>query len=196
LVELAASGYTDKEIAVRLKISEGTVATYWERIRAKLGPHHRSELVALCTQEAAEVEAAQLRDEIRDLQSQLRQSESEREHERQLSALSPTPLLTVRCDGRIDDLNPAAEELLGYAADTLRGRCVSILFPEYLQDAYYRELVAVCEAKDDGEPHRRCLRIRTADARRLAVRLFIVRHCEPPGFVLACSVDETPMITR
>jgi len=46
VVELAAQGLTDKEIASRLKISRETVMTYWKRIRARLGGVSRAEIVA------------------------------------------------------------------------------------------------------------------------------------------------------
>src|SRR5688500_6082165 len=39
---LAAEGLTDKEIADRLGLSPGTLRTYWERTRAKLGAKTRS----------------------------------------------------------------------------------------------------------------------------------------------------------
>jgi len=43
---LAASGLTDKEIAVRLGISPDTVGTYWRRILAKYQAASRTEVVA------------------------------------------------------------------------------------------------------------------------------------------------------
>lgn len=46
VVELAAQGLTDKEIAARLKISRETVMTYWKRIRSRLGGVSRAEIVA------------------------------------------------------------------------------------------------------------------------------------------------------
>jgi len=47
VVELAASGLSDKEIALELQISKGTLTTYWARIRRKCPAKSRSELVAL-----------------------------------------------------------------------------------------------------------------------------------------------------
>lgn len=43
---LAASGLTDKEIAVRLEISPDTVGTYWRRILGKYQASSRTEVVA------------------------------------------------------------------------------------------------------------------------------------------------------
>jgi DNA-binding CsgD family transcriptional regulator len=43
---LAAEGLTDKEIAKHLSLSQRTIGTYWERMRQKLGPFSRTQLVA------------------------------------------------------------------------------------------------------------------------------------------------------
>ncbi|RYG44918.1 PAS domain-containing protein [bacterium] len=43
---LASEGLTDKEIARSLNLSRRTIGTYWERMRAKLGPFPRTQLVA------------------------------------------------------------------------------------------------------------------------------------------------------
>lgn len=43
---LAAEGLTDKEIAKHLNLSQRTIGTYWERMRLKLGPYSRTQLVA------------------------------------------------------------------------------------------------------------------------------------------------------
>jgi DNA-binding CsgD family transcriptional regulator len=37
IIELASQGYTDKEIAEKLKISEYSINAYWRRMREKLG---------------------------------------------------------------------------------------------------------------------------------------------------------------
>lgn len=46
IIELAAEGLTDKQIAQRLEISAETVATYWKRILARHGASSRTEVVA------------------------------------------------------------------------------------------------------------------------------------------------------
>lgn len=46
IVQLAAQGKSDKEIAAALDISIGTLGTYWARIRAKRGMRWRTEIVA------------------------------------------------------------------------------------------------------------------------------------------------------
>lgn len=47
IIDLAAEGITDKEIAARLGLSLGTVSTYWARCRTKLGVGTRAACVAL-----------------------------------------------------------------------------------------------------------------------------------------------------
>lgn len=63
VVELAAQGLTDKEIAARLKISRETVMTYWKRIRCRLGGVSRAEIVAQALTMKADEEQQALQDE-------------------------------------------------------------------------------------------------------------------------------------
>ncbi len=51
VLECAAEGMTDKEIAAVLGISTETVNTYWRRIRQRFGAVNRAEVVALVTRE-------------------------------------------------------------------------------------------------------------------------------------------------
>jgi DNA-binding NarL/FixJ family response regulator len=45
ILELAAIGYADKEIAVALRVTHSTVRTYWERIRSKSNAKNRTHAV-------------------------------------------------------------------------------------------------------------------------------------------------------
>jgi DNA-binding NarL/FixJ family response regulator len=47
LVDLAAQGLSDKEIALRLEISHNTVGNHFSAIYARLGISKRSQLIAL-----------------------------------------------------------------------------------------------------------------------------------------------------
>ena len=47
MVDLAAAGFTDKEIAKKLGVSMGSVNTYWVRCREKLGMNSRASCVAV-----------------------------------------------------------------------------------------------------------------------------------------------------
>jgi DNA-binding CsgD family transcriptional regulator len=46
ILELAASGYGDKEIANALNVTHSTVRTYWERIRTKSNAKNRTHAVS------------------------------------------------------------------------------------------------------------------------------------------------------
>jgi DNA-binding CsgD family transcriptional regulator len=72
ILELAANGKTDKEIALDLGISRDTVASYWRRVLLKFGAASRTEVVgryaemlAISRINQAEQESQRLRDEIR-----------------------------------------------------------------------------------------------------------------------------------
>ncbi len=63
LLELAAAGHTDAAIAGKLGISETTVSTYWARIRSKVGPVSRTELVAKALRRTYQQMVSNLREE-------------------------------------------------------------------------------------------------------------------------------------
>jgi DNA-binding CsgD family transcriptional regulator len=46
ILELAAKGYPDKQIAIHLNLSQGTIRTYWTRVRVKTAAKSRSEAIA------------------------------------------------------------------------------------------------------------------------------------------------------
>ncbi len=62
IVDLAAGGHTDAGIAHKLSISTPTVGTYWNRIRAKVGPYSRTEIVALTLMRESDRELAILKE--------------------------------------------------------------------------------------------------------------------------------------
>jgi PAS domain S-box-containing protein len=50
IVEFAARGMTDKDIARQLGLSEGTLRTYWDRLRKRLDAQSRTEVLARLSQ--------------------------------------------------------------------------------------------------------------------------------------------------
>ena len=72
LIKLASEGFIDTAIANQLGISEATVSTYWGRIRVKLGPHSRTELVAIVLRQESEFVIAALREENENMAKQIR----------------------------------------------------------------------------------------------------------------------------
>src|SRR5689334_19847036 len=71
LLDYAVRGYTDQAIANELGISLATVGTYWGRVRIKFGPYNRTELVALYLKEDAAISLEKLKEENRELVTQI-----------------------------------------------------------------------------------------------------------------------------
>jgi PAS domain S-box-containing protein len=67
----ASKGLTDQAIANELAISLATIATYWGRIRIKLGPLNRTELVARYLEYKSSEEITTLQNETQLLKEQL-----------------------------------------------------------------------------------------------------------------------------
>ncbi len=150
-MDLAAHGLTDKEIALRLGIRDGTVATYWERIRAKLGPHHRSELVAMATQEASLDTVEHLQAEVAALEERLRQGEREARAAKCLSDCAPEALCALDEEGAILALNPAGEQMLGATAAEVIGTSFAQWVPPHRVEAYRQGLRALIGPKPGPE---------------------------------------------
>ncbi len=71
LIALASEGLTDTAIAHRLGISEPTVKSYWQRVRGKLGPYNRTQLVANALKEESALAVGELNGEIARLRNAL-----------------------------------------------------------------------------------------------------------------------------
>lgn len=135
LIELAAEGLTDTAIAHRLGISEPTVKSYWGRVRIKLGPHNRTELVANALREEGEQVVAGLNGEIDRLRTALFDSgSSPLDLHRLMLESAPDAVFAEDGEGRVIWLNLEAERMFGYRFDELVGRPVSTLVPERLHE--------------------------------------------------------------
>ncbi len=133
LLKLAAAGLTDTAIAQRLHIGEATVSTYWRRIRTKIGPYSRTELVATLLRNECERIVSALMEENRKLLERLRvavASSSQAEYYRSLIEHAADAILLVSPNGTIEMLNESAALLFGWGQDELRGRHLSVLVPE------------------------------------------------------------------
>jgi PAS domain S-box-containing protein len=134
LIELAAAGRTDAEIAHELGISVGTVATYWGRIRSKFGGCSRTELVATALRETYERRISDLSAKTSDLAAQLEraapvQSDQEGFCRAVLEAV-PEPIVIVDPKCIIRFVNEASEELFGYSESEMVGQPISLLLPD------------------------------------------------------------------
>jgi PAS domain S-box-containing protein len=131
LITHAKNGLTDAGIAHELGISEGTVSTYWGRVRIKLGSLSRTELVALTMTMENEVVVNALRIENERLSDKMHLGEI---HAggltfRDLLESAPDAMILVSDAGIIEYVNVAALELFGYKEGELNEEQISRLVP-------------------------------------------------------------------
>jgi PAS domain S-box-containing protein len=131
LLEFAADGLTDTAIAHELGISEATVGTYWGRVRIKLGPYSRTELVALKMRRENELTLQNLRAENEALVAKLRgeQMAAGGTSYKELLAYAPDAMLMISGQGLIEYANKAALDLFGYQESELIGQELLCLVP-------------------------------------------------------------------
>ncbi len=138
LIELAAHGHTDAEIANELGIALGTVSTYWGRIRSKFGGSSRTELVACVLEETYETTIRELRGRATQLAAQMRARESGAEPDlfRQILDAAAEAVLIVDADCRIQYANVSALDLFGYEDGELVGSPLWRLVPDRYRTAH------------------------------------------------------------
>lgn len=192
LIELAAEGLTDTAIAHRLGISEPTVKSYWGRVRIKLGPRNRTELVAHALREEGEQVVAELNGEIERLKSALSDSEaSPLDLHRSILESAPDAVFAVGEDGKIVWLNLEAERMFGYRFDELVGLSITTLVPDRFHErhqAHMRVYLNNPVRKQMGE-HLATLAIRR-DGEEFAVAATLSAMNTPEGRLVACYVRE------
>lgn len=139
LVKLAAEGHTDSSIAHRLGISEATVSTYWGRVRIKVGPFSRPELIATIIRAELGELVEQLRQENQQLIEELQKQSGkewgapEANYYHKLVLAAPDAILIVKEDGVIESVNDECARLFGYEREDLEGRNLQSLIPERYQ---------------------------------------------------------------
>ena len=136
LLVLAAKGFTDQGIAHKLGISLATVGTYWGRIRIKMGPLNRTELVAHFLQEEAAHEVDSLKSEnqrlLTELSQQTQNEEALRASVEMFQGLiegAPDAIIVVNQDGGVVLANAQAATMFGYSQDELVNKRVDFLIP-------------------------------------------------------------------
>ena len=111
---LAAEGETDKEISIALGIAQGTIRTYWERIRTKLEVRSRSHAVARWfTTEFGERRNPQNGVELLDLF---------------LNSATAHALIILDEDGIFTHWNPGVFKLFGYSEEEFVGQNFKLIF--------------------------------------------------------------------
>lgn len=112
---LAAEGHTDKEIAERLGITHGTVATHWTRMRERTGTVNRAQVMA---QAIARI--------VRQTEAEL--SKTAGLYQALIESLEDFAVFLFDRDRVVTTWNPGCEKILGYAKDEWIGRSGDVLF--------------------------------------------------------------------
>ena len=140
---LASKGQTDQAIANVLGISFATVGTYWSRIRGKLGPYNRTELVAKFVRGRAHQAVDLLKNQNAELVAELHEKVHAAEAFKDAMALfsgvlesAPDGIVVVDANGYIQFTNLAAEEMFGYTKAELAALHVRSLVPSNVQDEH------------------------------------------------------------
>lgn len=190
LLKFAAEGLTDTAISNRLGISEATVGTYWGRVRIKLGPYSRTELVAIVmrAEREAALEALRLENEelVKGLQAQ---SASGTVLYRDLLENAPDAIILVTENGSIEYANTAAQELFGYEKDELVGKSISVLVPPVFRSGHGEHI-----AEYIGNPMRREMGEHldtpavAKDGTEFPVRAALSAITTPTGMLVTCVV--------
>lgn len=136
ILELAAKGHTDKGIAAELGIAPSTVLTYWLRIRSKLGPHPRAELVAGFVRTIAESGVEQLKADLEVFVERSETLKRELSVIRQFMDSAPEAMLIIGHDSRIRFGNAQAAELLETPQSELEGMPTDRFIPEHLHSVH------------------------------------------------------------
>lgn len=145
ILRLAADGLTDQAIANTLGISVATVGTYWSRVRTKLGPHSRTELVANHLRSQASEVMSALRIENERLTEEL---DHHARAETQLNAAlelfravidnAPDAILVIDPEGEVRLANTQAATMFGYGMASLIGLHIRKLVPHRFHGRHNR----------------------------------------------------------
>ncbi len=117
IVLLAAEGLGDKEIANKLGIAEGTVRTYWDRLRPKIGATNRAQATAqllVALYQDTEHALKQVGD-----RSQLI-----------IENLKDFAIFGINMERLIESWNPGVEHLFGYTEEEWIGKSPEIIFTD------------------------------------------------------------------
>lgn len=191
LLTNATAGLTDNAIALKLGISLATVGTYWARVRMKVGPYSRTELVAVTLQlkQKAALEALRRENEqlVREFQLKVASGTSSWYYD--LLENAPDAMILVSVEGLITYANLAATEMFGYAQDELRGKDLLCLIPNRFRERHTEHRIAYME-----EPQRRQMgeHLETpavhCDGTEFIVRAALSAIDSPTGMIIACAI--------
>ena len=127
ILHLATLGYTDRAISAELGISKGTLGTYWNRLRMKVGSFNRTELVATVLRNDFDKELSQAKTEA---QSEGPAGEAP-PHGDEDSGTHANVLL-VDASGVVTGASPTAASLFGLSLPGIMGCRIESLVPDLL----------------------------------------------------------------
>jgi PAS domain S-box-containing protein len=197
VLRLAMKGFTDTAIAHQLGISEATVGTYWGRVRIKLGPYSRTELVARALQEETRETVGKLQVENARLISQMQELDFENVDEHsinfamQLIENAPDAMLVVNEKGTIEFVNGTLLGLFGYDRDELLGERVTKLIPErfwQIHDTHRADYISNPEKRKMGE-HLATAAVKK-DGTEFLVAAALSAIQSPNGLMVTCILRE------
>jgi len=136
ILRLASEGYTDSQISHALEIAEGTTGTYWGRIRTKLGPYSRAELVAIAIRTELTTRIAELEDQRESLKRELEATAAAEFVYAGIVDAADDGVLVLSSNGFIEHANPCAAAIFGYRVDELIGRDLGRLLPKRFRVAH------------------------------------------------------------
>jgi PAS domain S-box-containing protein len=117
MLALAADGMTDKAIAKHLGLAHGTISTYWERVRKKVGAKSRSEAIAKAYKAAYNATHEQL-------------AEAHEWISIMVECTHDFAIFRTDVEGTLMSWNPGVAGVLGYGSDEFIGRDISMVFTE------------------------------------------------------------------
>lgn len=190
LIKLASKGHTDTSISHRLGISEATVGTYWGRIRVKIGPYSRTELVSIVLKAEQASVLSELRQANAELVKRLEAGISDEEgFYKSLIETAADAILLASEGGTITTANAAANELFGYAPGELLGLHVSHLVPERYRLDHRQHMDAYVQ-----DPARRVMGDHQAtpavrkDGVEIEIQASLSAVTTPTGLVVMCTI--------
>lgn len=193
LIKLASKGQTDTAIAHRLGISEATVGTYWGRIRIKLGPYSRTELVSIVLRAEQERALNALRDEnahlVQELQNAAAEARGEGDFYQVLLENAPDAMLLVSETGLISSANAAAHELFGYPPGAMVGLAVPELIPERFRSDHnmHREVYVSSPSRRTMGEHVSTAALKN-DGTEFLIRASLSAVSTPTGLMIICAI--------
>ncbi|MGV3618523.1 MAG: PAS domain S-box protein [Fimbriimonas sp.] len=196
LIEYAAQGFTDTAIALKLGISEATVGTYWGRVRIKIGPYNRTELVSIFLRSQQEMALNELREKNAQLVEELQGAVTNVGRGAlylDIVENAPDAMLLVSEDGILQAANAAARELFGYGEAKMEGLSILDLIPERYRERHRehrQEYVRDPRRRSMGE-HLETPALRK-DGTEFLVRASLSAIPTPSGLLVTCVLREVP----